>query len=178
MIHSINVICSSDGNILSKLPLTAVLVAISTPGREIAVPGTMRRALHLSFHTLAAELEAAATWRADAAPARPFSSEHASRIVKLLSAVHDGAASHDVFLCESEGLTRCVTVARWAARHYRIGDAAAAVPAGVPACALMLDLLDRCAAQRALTKPYLAPAPRPLPLRQPGHEVSVMGELQ
>lgn len=178
MIRSINVVCGSRDEILAKLPPSAVLIAIRTPGRDLALPPAMHRVLRLEFDTLAAELEAASLRRVDSSAAQPFAPEHALRIVALLEAVAASAAAHDVYLCESEGLSRSVTIARWAAAHCGLADtAAAAVPDGVASCPLMLDLLDRCAVPGDAAGGVM-PAALPLPRPHRSYEATWMGELR
>jgi predicted protein tyrosine phosphatase len=124
------------------------LIAIATPGCAVAAPPGLR-ALHVSFDTLAAELEAASLRLPDAAPARPFAPEHARDIADFVEQLQQDREPFVLLVCESEGLVRSVTVARWAAqrvdRPLHEGPAAR-----VASCALTSGVLQDT-----------APMPRP-----------------
>ena len=123
-------------------------IAIATPGCAVAVPPGSR-ALHLSFDTLAAELEAASVRLADAPPAQPFAPRHARDIVDFVELLQREREPVALLVCESEGLVRSATVARWAAvrldRPLHEG-----VAARVASCPLTSGVLQD-----------IAPMPRP-----------------
>jgi hypothetical protein len=122
-------------------PGRAALIAIATPGCAIAAPIRLRT-LHVVFHTLQAELEAASLRLPDAPPARPFDAAHAHAIVDFIARLQRECEPVALLVCESEGLARSATVARWAARHLgRPLHEGVATP--VPGCALIGDVLRR-----------------------------------
>ena len=124
------------------------LIAIATPGCAVAAPPELR-ALHLSFDTLAAELEAASLRLADAPPARPFTREHACAIAHFVELLQREREPVALLVCESEGLVRSVTVARWAAQRLD-RPLHEGIAAQVASCALTSGVLQDT-----------APMPRP-----------------
>ena len=107
MIESIHVIGGHLMQTIGSSP-TAALIAIVTPGQDLPLHGGVGRLLRLQFDTLQAELEAASL-----------------RVAAFLAELHASAARRHVYVCESEGLSRSVTIARWAARRYDIASHAA-----------------------------------------------------
>jgi hypothetical protein len=164
MIESIHVIGGHLVQTIGSSP-TAALIAIVTPGQNLPLHGGVGRLLRLEFDTLEAELEAASLRVAGAAAAVPFSASHALRIAAFLAELHASAARRHVYVCESEGLSRSVTIARWAARRYDIASHAALVADGVPSCFLMAQLLASAAADPAAA---LARRPVAAASAQPG----------
>ena len=116
------------------------LIAIATPGCAVAAPAGLR-VLHVSFDTLAAELEAASLRLAAAPPAQPFTSGHAREIVDFVEQLQQDGEPFVLLVCESEGLVRSVTVARWAA--LRLGRPLdEGIAAQVASCALTSGALQ------------------------------------
>jgi hypothetical protein len=112
------------------------LIAIATPGCTIVAPPSMR-ALHASFDSLAGELEAASLRLPGAAAAVPFAREHAQHVWTFLADVARDSRSVTLLVTESEGLTRSVTIARWAAQLLGIPLREPASAGAVASCALM-----------------------------------------
>ena len=78
---------------------------------------------------------------------------------------------------ESEGLTRSVTVARWAQMQHRVASHAVGIPHDVPTCSLMQQLLLAVAAQQTQAR-HALPRQRPLHRSQPGFALSMAGGLR
>lgn len=118
---------------------SVALIAMATPGCAVAAPPGLR-ALHLSFDTVAAELEAASVRLTGAPAAQPFAPEHALEIAHFVEWLHRDRETFVLLVCESEGLARSATVARWAAALLGspLHEGAAARVAG---CALMSGVL-------------------------------------
>lgn len=124
-------------------PAAAVaLIAIGTPGCAIAARPDLR-ALHLSFDTLAGELEAASLRLPKAAAAVPFAIAHAHAIAAFVTELQRKGECIELMVCESDGYTRSVTVARWAAQRLGCLLHEPAPATGVAPCELMAGVLRR-----------------------------------
>lgn len=118
------------------------LISVATPGCSIARrPGL--RALHLSFDTVAGELEAASLRVPQALTAVAFASGHAHAIAAFVSGLQRDRESIALLICESEGYVRSVTIARWAAQLLGCPLYAPAPAAAVVSCALMGSVLKQ-----------------------------------
>ena len=118
------------------------LITVATPGCTIARRPDLR-ALHLSFDTLAGELEAASLRVPQATAAVPFATEHAHAIAAFMSGLQRERESLDLLVCESEGYARSVTIARWAAQQLGCPLREPAPVAAVTSCALMDSVLKQ-----------------------------------
>jgi hypothetical protein len=170
MIESISVIARPLAPASGDFSTTAALIAIATPGSNPALPPGVCNLLRMEFDTLEAELEAASLRVVGAAPAVPFSALHALRIAAFLAGLHAGAATCHVFVCESEGLSRSVTIARWAARRWDLAAHAARIPDHVPSCWLMARQLASAATSAAQTHQAIAMTARRTGADQPMHQ--------
>ena len=112
------------------------LIAIGTPGFDIAMRADLP-ALRLSFDTLAGELEAASLRLAQASAAVPFDIAHAQAILTFLTKLQQRSRWLDLLVCESEGYSRSVTVARWMAQRLGCPLHEPASAVAVATCTLM-----------------------------------------
>jgi hypothetical protein len=174
MIESINVIGCHLAQAIGSTS-SAALVAIVTPGQDLPLQGGVGHLLRLEFDTLEAELEAASLRVAGAAAAVPFSAPHALRIADFLTTLHASAATRHVYVCESEGLSRSVTIARWAAHRYDIARRAALIPNDVQSCWLMARQLASVPAD-ALPAPARRPATGAQPRPDAHHAALALGD--
>jgi hypothetical protein len=135
MIRSITVVHRASAETFPGAAAVA-LIAIGTPGCDITVRPDLL-ALRLSFDTLAGELEAACLRVAQAAAAVPFAIAHAKAISTFVAELQQQGQPIDLLVYESEGYSRSVTVARWAAQRLgcRLHEPRSA--ARVPSCSLM-----------------------------------------
>ena len=134
MIRSITVVQHAGAEAHPRA--AAALIAIGTPGCDITVRPDLR-ALRLSFDTLAGELEAASLRLAQVAAAVPFATAHAQAICTFVTELQQLGQRIDLLVYESEGYSRSVTVARWAAQRLgcRLHEPRSA--ACVASCSLM-----------------------------------------
>jgi hypothetical protein len=118
------------------------LITVATPGCTIAGRPDLH-ALHLSFDTLAGELEGASLRVPQATAAVPFGIEHAHAIAAFMSGLQRERESLDLLVCESEGYVRSATVARWAARRLGCPLHEPEQAAAIASCALMDSVLKQ-----------------------------------
>ena len=118
------------------------LITVATPGCTVA-GRPAPHALHLSFDTLAGELEVASLRLPQVAPALPFTIDHARNLATFLSALHGEREPIGLLVCESEGYVRSVTVARWAAQQLSCPLCEPALAAAVTSCVMMDSVLKQ-----------------------------------
>jgi hypothetical protein len=118
------------------------LITVATPGCTIARRPALR-ALHLSFDTLAGELEAASLRVPQATAPVPFASEHAFATAAFISELQRDREPICLLVSESEGYVRSVTIARWAAKRMGCPLREPGTAAAVASCVLMDSVLDR-----------------------------------
>lgn len=139
MIRSVAVVQRASLEACPRAAAMAVIV-ICTPGCNIPVRPDLR-SLRLSFDTVAGELEAAASRLVHAAAAVPFAIAHARSIAAFAAALQLDQRELDLLVCESDGSSRSVTVARWLARQLGCPAHEAAAAAGIASCAMMAAVL-------------------------------------
>lgn len=139
MIRSVAVVHRARAEAWPRATAVALIV-IDTPGCAVAArPGP--HALHLSFDTVAGELEAASLRLPQAASAVPFAVEHAHAVSTFVAKLQHERECIDLWVCESDGYSRSVTVARWAAQRLGCPLHEPAPVAAVAPCALMGSVL-------------------------------------